>query len=83
MRIEYFQLIDRIVDLNLADQTAFLDRLLMYKLDSEIAAMRRAAKLADDGYAVFRQAARVGRADYELIAEIGRASCRERVYGLV
>jgi Xaa-Pro aminopeptidase len=60
----------RAKDLNLADQTAFLDRLLMHKLDSEIAAMRRAAKLADDGYAVFRQAARVGRADYELIAEI-------------
>ncbi len=32
--------------------------------------MRRAAKLADEGYAVFREAARVGRADYELIAEI-------------
>jgi Xaa-Pro aminopeptidase len=32
--------------------------------------MRRAARLADEGYAVFRQAARVGRADYELIAEI-------------
>jgi Xaa-Pro aminopeptidase len=60
----------RAKDLNLADQTAFLDRLLMHKLDSEIAAMRRAAKLADDGYAVFREAARVGRADYELIAEI-------------
>src|SRR5215470_17142020 len=42
----------------------------MHRPDSEIAAMRRAAKLADDGYAVFREAARVGRADYELIAEI-------------
>jgi len=60
----------RAKDLNLSDHTAFLDRLLMHKLDSEIAAMRRAAKLADDGYAVFREAARVGRADYELIAEI-------------
>jgi Xaa-Pro aminopeptidase len=60
----------RAKDLNLADQTAFLDALLMRKLDSEIAAMRRAAKLCDEGYAVFRDAARPGRADYELIAEI-------------
>jgi Xaa-Pro aminopeptidase len=60
----------RAADLKLGDETAFLDRLLMHKLDSEIAAMRRAAKLADEGYAVFRAAARVGRADYELIAEI-------------
>src|SRR3954468_17267756 len=60
----------RAKDLNLSDQTAFLDQLLMHKLDSEIAAMRHAAKLADEGYAVFREAARVGRADYELIAEI-------------
>ncbi|MEA2937051.1 MAG: Xaa-Pro dipeptidase, partial [Alphaproteobacteria bacterium] len=60
----------RAKELALADQTSFLDRLLMLKLPSEIAAMRRAAKLADEGYAVFRQAARPGRADYELIAEI-------------
>src|SRR5262249_177091 len=60
----------RAKDLNLGDQTSFLDRLLMLKLESEIGAMRRAAKLADEGYTVFRQAARVGRADYELIAEI-------------
>src|ERR1043166_3937613 len=60
----------RAKDLKLDDHTAFLDRLLMRKLTSEIDAMRRAAKLADDGYVVFRQAARVGRADYELIAEI-------------
>ena len=39
----------RAKDLQLADQTAFLDRLLMRKLDSEIAAMRRAAKLCDEG----------------------------------
>src|SRR5262245_54964666 len=57
-------------ELGLGDQTSFLDHLLMRKLPSEIDAMRRAAKLADDGYAVFRQAARPGRADYELIAEI-------------
>ena len=46
----------RAKDLQLADQTAFLDRLLMRKMESEIAAMRRAAKLADEGYAVFRNA---------------------------
>jgi Xaa-Pro dipeptidase len=56
--------------LKLSDQTALFDRLLMGKLDAEVAAIRRAARLADSGYAVFREAARVGRADYELIAEI-------------
>lgn len=60
---------NRAKDFNLSDQTAFVDRLLMGKLDSEIAAVRRAAKLADDGYKVFMQAARPGRADYELVAE--------------
>ena len=57
-------------ELKLSDQTSLIDRLLMGKLDGEIDALRRAARLADSGYAVFRQAARVGRADYELIAEI-------------
>jgi len=57
-------------DLKLSDQTSLIDRLLMAKLESEIDAIRRAARLADTGYAVFRQAARPGRADYELIAEI-------------
>ena len=59
----------RAKDLNLGDRTAFLDRLLMGKLPSEIDAIRRACKVADEGYAVFRDAARPGRADYELIAE--------------
>ena len=59
----------RASDLNLTDQTAFVDRLLMGKLASEIDAVRRAAKLADEGYKVFMQAARAGRADYELVAE--------------
>jgi Xaa-Pro aminopeptidase len=56
-------------DLSLTDQTSLVDRLLMGKLASEIDAVRRAAKLADEGYKVFMQAARVGRADYELVAE--------------
>jgi Xaa-Pro aminopeptidase len=59
----------RASDLNLSDETSFVDRLLMGKLDSEIAAIRKSAKLADAGYKVFMQAARVGRADYELVAE--------------
>jgi len=60
----------RAKDLNLGNETSFLDALLMAKLGSEIAAMRRAARLADEGYTVFRAAARTGRADYELVAEI-------------
>jgi len=56
-------------DLKLADATSILDRLLMVKLDCEIEAIRSAAHLADEGYAVFRDAARVGRKDYELVAE--------------
>jgi Xaa-Pro aminopeptidase len=57
-------------DLNIADRTAMMDRLLMNKLDVEIAAIRAAANIADEGYAVFENAARAGRADYELVAEV-------------
>jgi Xaa-Pro dipeptidase len=59
----------RAKELGISDQTALLDRLLMGKMESEIAAIRRAARLADEGYRVFMNAARPGRADYELIAE--------------
>jgi Xaa-Pro aminopeptidase len=59
----------RAEDLSLTDQTALVDRLLMGKLASEIDALRRAARLADEGYRVFMRAAQVGRADYELVAE--------------
>lgn len=52
------------------DATALLDRLLMDKLEAEIARVRRASRLADEGYAVFRAAARAGRPDYELVAEV-------------
>jgi Xaa-Pro aminopeptidase len=54
----------------LGDGTAVLDRLLMYKTPSEIAVLRRAALMADDAYAVFRTAARVGRRQFELVADI-------------
>ena len=57
-------------DLRISDQTALIDHLLMNKLPAEVAAIRAAANMADDGYDVFRRAARVGRADYELIAEV-------------
>ena len=60
----------RAQDLAIADHTAMLDRLLMNKLDVEIAAIRAAADIADEGYAVFKNAARAGRADYELVAEV-------------
>lgn len=54
----------------LEDGTALLDRLLMVKAQEELDATRRAARFADEGYEVFRNAARVGRQDYGLIAEI-------------
>jgi Xaa-Pro aminopeptidase len=55
---------------NLSNETPLLDTLLMAKLAAEIDALRRAARLADEGYEVFRKAARAGRADYELVAEV-------------
>jgi Xaa-Pro dipeptidase len=57
-------------DLRVADGTNVIERLLMTKLEIEMDAVRRAAKLADEGYAIFRDAARPGRKDYELVAEI-------------
>ena len=57
-------------DLRISDGGALIDHLLMAKRDFEIDAARRAAALADEGYKVFRDAARPGRKDYELIGEI-------------
>lgn len=57
-------------DGGMSDATAMLDRLLMLKAGEEADAIRRAAHLADEGYAVFRKAAAVGKADYALVAEI-------------
>ena len=57
-------------DLRVTDGASIVERLLMTKLEVEIDAVRKAAKLADEGYAIFRDAARPGRKDYELIAEI-------------
>ncbi len=44
-----------------SDATALVDKLLMHKSAGEIAAVRRAAQIADEAYAEFRQA-RCGRA---------------------
>jgi Xaa-Pro dipeptidase len=54
----------------LDDGTRLMDRLLMHKLPAELDAMRRAARLADDAYEVFRKAAIVGRRQYELCGAV-------------
>src|SRR6185312_9640448 len=54
----------------LEDGTSLVDKFLMVKLPGELDVLRRAAKLADEGYKVFREAAVPGRAQFELIAEI-------------
>lgn len=60
----------RSAELRLTDLTPQIELLLMRKLDAEVDAIRAAAHLADEGYEVFLKAARPGRADYELIAEV-------------
>jgi Xaa-Pro dipeptidase len=52
------------------DGTSMIDALLLVKSPIEIEAVRRAAVIADDGYRVFMEACQIGRAEYELIAEI-------------
>src|SRR5258705_4459031 len=51
------RLASRSKDLGIGDCTAMMDRMLMKKLDCEVAAMRAAAYMADEGYEVFRTAA--------------------------
>ncbi len=55
---------------SIAPATAMLDRMMLRKSPSEIEALRRAALLADEGYGVFCKAARVGRPEYALVAEV-------------
>jgi Xaa-Pro dipeptidase len=69
-RLMPLQIAARVRDLDMTDATAVVDRLLMVKLDCELEAIRAAAHIADEGYSVFRAAARVGRRDYELVAEV-------------
>jgi Xaa-Pro aminopeptidase len=54
----------------LDDGTALIDRLMMEKFPAEIDAMRRAATLADEGYMYFLEAARAGRKQYEVVADV-------------
>jgi len=54
----------------LADATALVDKLLMHKCAGEIAAVRRAAAIADAAYVEFRNAVRPGRRQYEIVADI-------------
>jgi Xaa-Pro aminopeptidase len=55
---------------SLEDATALLDNLLIHKMPAEIAVLKRAAQLADSAYDAFREAARPGRPQYELVADI-------------
>ncbi len=49
--------------------TAMLDALMVHKTPAEADAVERAAWLADEGYTAFREACRVGRPEYEAVAE--------------
>jgi len=53
-----------------ADASALLAEILMLKAEAEVEAVHNAARMADEGYAVFRAATRPGRMEYEIIAEV-------------
>ncbi|GAB2870941.1 Xaa-Pro peptidase family protein [Paraburkholderia jirisanensis] len=55
---------------DIAATTAWFDRLMVDKSAAEADAVARTTALADAGYEVFRNAARVGTSEYELIAEV-------------
>jgi Xaa-Pro aminopeptidase len=67
-----YGLVRRAEELRLTDGGKLIEQLLMDKRQEEHVHVRRAAALADRGYEIFRAAARPGRKDYELIAEIER-----------
>lgn len=50
--------------------TAMLDALMVRKSAAEADAVARAVRLADEGYEVFRQAARAGRREFEVVGEL-------------
>jgi len=54
----------------LDDATALLDRLLMHKSAGEIAAVRRAAEIADEAYVEFLRMVRPGRRQFEIVADL-------------
>jgi Xaa-Pro aminopeptidase len=59
-------------ELGLSDGGKLIEQLLMDKRQEEHVHVRLAAALADRGYEIFRAAARPGRKDFELVAEIER-----------
>jgi Xaa-Pro dipeptidase len=61
----------------LEDATALIDKLLMHKSPGEIAAVRRAAQIADEAYVEFIRAVRPGRRQYEIVADL-EAHLRQR-----
>jgi Xaa-Pro dipeptidase len=67
-----YGLMRRAGELGLSDGGKLIEQLLMDKRQEEHVHVRRAAALADRGYEIFRAAARPGRRDFELIAEIER-----------
>ncbi|MGE0626891.1 MAG: M24 family metallopeptidase [Hyphomicrobiaceae bacterium] len=56
--------------LDLQDAGQLIERLFMEKMPAEIDAIRRAVRLADAGYAYFREVARPGRRQYEVVADV-------------
>ena len=54
----------------LGDATALVDQLLMHKSGGEVAAVRRAAQIADDAYGEFLKAVKPGRRQFEIVADI-------------
>jgi Xaa-Pro aminopeptidase len=54
----------------LEDATAIVDGLLMRKSSGEVAAVRRAAQIADEAYGEFIRAVRPGRKQFEIVADI-------------
>lgn len=65
-----FGLVRHAEELGLSDGGSLIEQLLMDKREEEQVHIRRAAALADRSYEIFRAAARPGRKDYELVAEI-------------
>lgn len=56
--------------LRLDDAGPLIERLLLIKMPGEIDAIRRAAALADDGYAYFMEVAVPGRKQFEVVADV-------------
>jgi Xaa-Pro dipeptidase len=54
----------------LEDAGMLIDRLLTIKMPTELDAIRRACKLADAGYEYFREVAKLGRRQFEVVADV-------------